>query len=149
MDLTGLGSVADFATSMADRFFPKKMDETEKAGKTLEFIKALEGREASREANQKEVIVAELNQGDLFTKRARPSIIYFGLAVIGLNHVILPWAAWMIVNIFSKTVELPIIELPAEFWYTWGGVCSVYVWGRTKEKSGAKDKLIGMITGNK
>jgi len=149
MDLTGIGSVADFAKDLVERFFPKKMDEKEKLAAIASMTDAIGEREVRVVESKKAVLVAELNQGDNFTKRARPSIVYFGLAVIGLNHVVLPWAAWFLVKVFSVNAELPEIELPTEFWYTWGGVCSVWVWGRSQEKIGAKDKIISLITGGK
>lgn len=149
MDLTGIGTAAKFAGGLMDRFFPKKMDESERASVQVQLTEALEQREAEVVNSQKDVMVAELNQSDNYTKRARPTIVYFGLVVIGLNHVILPWAAWFLVEIYEKTVQLPKIELPTEFWYTWGGVCSVWVWGRSKEKMGSKEKIISMITGSK
>ena len=149
MDLTGVGSVTNFAKGIMDRFWPAKMDEGEKAATQLKLVEALEAREASVISSQKDIIVAEMNQGDTFTKRARPSIVYFGLAAIGLNHVVLPWVAWFAVEIFGKEATLPSIELPTEFWYTWGGVCSIWIWGRSKEKMGSKDKLLSMITGGK
>ena len=147
MDLTGIGSVADFATGIMDRFVPKKMEEGERAKVQVELTKAIQAREASVISSQKDILVAELNQSDNFTKRARPSIVYFGLVAIGLNSVLLPWAAWFMIEIFGKAVELPVIALPEEFWYTWGGVCSVWVWGRSKEKMGANSKIVSMITG--
>jgi hypothetical protein len=30
------------------------------------------------------------------------------------------------------------LELPTEFWYVWGGVCSVWMIGRTIEKTGSE-----------
>lgn len=147
MDLMGLGSIADFAGGLMDRFVPKKMTEGESAQTKVALIEILEKREASVVSSQKDIMVAELNQSDNYTKRARPSIVYFGLAVIGLNHVILPWVGWFLIEILEKTTKLPVIVLPEEFWYTWGGVCSVWVWGRTKEKVGAKNKLISSIVG--
>jgi hypothetical protein len=149
MDLTGLGSVAELAKDMVDRFFPKAMDEAEKAAIQVKMTEAIQAREASVISSQKDIMVAEMNQSDNFTKRARPSIVYFGLAAIGLNHVILPWVAWFMVEILGKTSKLPVIGLPEEFWYTWGGVCSIWIWGRSKEKMGTRDKMISMITGGK
>jgi hypothetical protein len=84
------------------------------------------------------IIVAELNQTDNYTKRARPTIIYAGLSILFINHVVLPWTAWFAINIFDKIAELPLIDLPSEFWLAWGGVCGVYAWGRSKEKIGKK-----------
>ena len=141
--------MADLAKGVINKFFPDKMDEKEKALMQVQLTEAIEAREASVISSQKDIMVAEMNQSDNFTKRARPSIVYFGLVAIGLNHVILPWAAWFTVEIFGKTSKLPVIGLPEEFWYTWGGVCSIWIWGRSKEKMGARDKMVSMITGGK
>lgn len=79
------------------------------------------------------VMVAELNQTDNYTKRARPTVIYGGLLILLINHVLLPWIAY-----FKEGVEkLPTIDLPTEFWLAWGGIVSVYAFGRTREKLNA------------
>jgi hypothetical protein len=81
------------------------------------------------------VVVAELNQGDNYTKRARPTVVYAGLFFIFYCYCLAP---------------LPFlvgeqVSLPAEFWFTWGGVCSVWSIGRTAERikpKGTVDKLL-------
>ena len=73
-----------------------------------------------------EVISAEMAQGDNFTKRARPSVVYWGMALITVHHI---------VNMFSK-----IPSLPDQFWIAWGGVVSVWVVGRSAEKFRGKGK---------
>jgi hypothetical protein len=148
MDLTGLGSVSEFAKGVMDRFFPKKMDEGERAIALTNLTNVLETRESSVRKDQKDIIVAEMNQGDNYTKRARPTIVYFGLVAIGLNHVVLPWVERLAMIFMEKQLNLPPIALPEEFWYTWGGVCSIWIWGRSKEKMGAKNKIVSMITGS-
>ena len=87
-------------------------------------------------------MVAELDQGDNYTKRARPTIAYAGLAFILLDHVLLPY-----ISFFSGR-EVPDITLPADFWYVWGAVCSVWAIGRTMEKRGSMSKVTKMITGS-
>ena len=82
-------------------------------------------------------------QGDAFTKRARPSIVYMGLLFIGLVYVLFP-----IVGYFSKG-ELPKLELPSAFWTVWGDICSVWMIGRPAEKLFDGNKIVGMITGNR
>jgi hypothetical protein len=93
------------------------------------------------------IIVAELKQGDAFTKRARPWIVYSGLILAGLE-VVARYAAWI------TGAELPTVDgqyvtslAPAEFWIGWGAVVSIYSIGRTAEKRGMQNKLLGMITG--
>lgn len=75
-----------------------------------------------------DIMVAELQQTDNYTKRARPTVIYGGLVILAINHVILPWVT------FFQGMVLPAIVLPDAFWIAWGGICGVYAFGRTKEK---------------
>lgn len=89
-----------------------------------------------------EIIKAELAQGDKFTKRARPSIIYAGLIFIGIVHVIVPIIAAM------NGAEQPGIELPDDFWWAWGTVVGVYGAGRTVEKLGVANKYTQAATGS-
>ena len=77
---------------------------------------------------QTKVMVAELQQDDLYTKRARPSVIYIGLGALVLNHILLPWIT------FAFGADVPEIVLPEAFWYAWGGVVGTYAYSRGKEK---------------
>lgn len=87
------------------------------------------------------VMQAEMQSGDSYTKRARPTVVYFGLVAIGLNYVVGPWLAYLV------GVTPPTIELPEQFWMTWGGVCAVWFIGRSAERRGAQNQVIKMITG--
>jgi len=150
-------TAAGFATGIVERIWPKKMDDTAKAETVLEIQKLIEARDQVLITSQKEIIVAELQQGDTFTKRARPMIVYVGLGAIVFNHVFLPfvnriveWITILRTDVLPDAfVTLSKINLPEEFWYVWGGVCSVYALGRTAEKRGARNALIGWVTGNK
>lgn len=101
-------------------------------------VKAMEAESAVVNA-QKDIIVAEMQQTDWFTKRARPSIVYAGLIFIFLVHVILPY-----ISFFTKST-VPSIEMPTDFWYVWGAVCSVWFVGRTMERTNPKSKLSKVI----
>lgn len=95
---------------------------------------------------QRDVIAAELAQDDAYTKRARPTLVYAGLAVLLLNHVALPWLAY-----FSGHA-VPSIELPAEFWWGWTGVVGAWAIGRSVEKKAKIDgrtprRLTRLVTG--
>ena len=74
------------------------------------------------------VMIAELNQDDNYTKRARPTVLYAGIIIMLINNVILPWISYF------KGLQIPPINLPSEFWLAWGGIASVYSFGRSKEK---------------
>ncbi|SDU27019.1 holin family protein [Desulfobacula phenolica] len=143
MDLTGIGSVADFAGDLVKRFFPMKMTDAEKAQAQMNLQGMLQEREASLVESQKSIIVSEMQQADRFTKRARPSIVYAGLLFILLVHVLFPIAA------FFTARPMPTLTLPTEFWWAWSGVCGVWVIGRTAEKRGVAGKLVNMISGGK
>ena len=143
MDIPGIGSVADFASGLLDRFWPKKMTEAEKKELQAKLTNAIEERDVHRDKIKAEVIKAELSQGDTYTKRARLTVVYMGLFFIFLVHVIFPIAA------FFFQQKMPTLSLPGEFWYTWGGVCSVWMIGRTMERTGASNNILSAITGSK
>ena len=97
---------------------------------------------ATTELNSRaEIIKAEMSSGDNFTKRGRPMVLYAGLAMICIIHVIMPIIAWALGKV------PPELTLPEQFWWAWGTVVSVYSAGRSAEKMGAKNKLTSMITG--
>ena len=154
LDLTGLGSVAALAKSVVERFLPEKMSDGDKAAATLQLQELLQKREDAVIEAKRSIIVAEMNQGDNFTKRARPMIVYAGLAFIGLVHVIFPIAAWMALLLTGKPLaNMPELVLPTSFWTAWGGVTSIWVIGRSAEKKGVNDanleKVVRLITGSK
>jgi hypothetical protein len=141
MLLTGIKSVSELAKGIIDRIWPPEADANEKLKAQVQIEAMLQQRENLLVDSTREIIVAEMNQGDSYTKRARPTIVYSGLAFIFLVHVFFPIAA------FFTGEAMPEISLPAEFWWTWGGVCSVWVYGRSMEKRGSHDKLTKLITG--
>ena len=95
--------------------------------------------------SRKEIIKAEMAQGDLFTKRARPTIIYVGLLFIFIVHVILPVVAYIS---GTPAENMPMINLPSEFWWAWGTVVSVYGAGRSAEKMGISNTITNLATGS-
>jgi hypothetical protein len=114
----------------------------------MEMEKILQQRDAEIEETiraelsaKERILVAELQQGDNYTKRARPTVVYAGLAFIFLNYCIVP-----VVQSFGSTTVEPF-ALPTEFWVAWGGIVSTWVVGRSAEKRGARNKVVSMITG--
>ncbi len=160
-DISGLGSVADFAGDVMKRIFPEKMSEAERAQKTLDLQGMLQHREDNLISSKTEIMVAEAQQGDNYTKRARPSIVYGGLAFIAIVHVIFPIITKTIVlccllvapekltpEVMTAIKSYMDLSLPVAFWTAWGGTVSIYSLGRSAEKRGIKNKLVGLITGN-
>ena len=120
----------------------------EKQDFKLKFETLLQQRDSAieqtirAELNAKmQVVRAELLQGDTYTKRARPTVIYFGLLVIFFNYCLVP-----LVQTFMGT-ELQPFALPTEFWFAWGGIVSTYAIGRSAEKRGARGRVVTAVTG--
>jgi len=143
MDLTGLGSIADLAKGVLDKIWPPSADPNEKLKAQAELERMLNEREGKVIEAQKSIIVAEMAQGDSYTKRARPTIVYAGLGFIFMVHVVLPMLS------FFKGTSMPSLSLPEEFWWAWTGVCGIWVIGRSFEKRGAEGAVISAITGGK
>ena len=116
----------------------------------LEVEKLIAARDESLEstlrtelAAKERVLVAELQQGDNFTKRARPAVVYTGLAYIGINYVVSPLVAAI------GGYEMATMELPTQFWAAWGGIVATWCIGRSFEKAGVKNKVVQGITGSR
>ncbi len=147
MGIPLIGGIIKALSGVADKFIrtPEEKDAFE-----LEASKLIQARDSEIEQtlraemqSKERVLVAELTQGDSYTKRARPTVVYAGLVIVFLNHIVLPWVAHFIGNV------VPEIEIPAMFWTAWGGICATWVIGRTLEKRGSENKLVSLITGSK
>jgi hypothetical protein len=89
-----------------------------------------------RELEAKEkIIVAEMAQGDTFTKRARPMVVYAGLFMFFFNSSLMP--------LFGG----PQLDLPADFVYAWAGVVGMWSIGRSAERIGARNRVTQVATG--
>lgn len=155
---SGAGDFIEKMGGVVDRFVTTK---GEKAEFMLEMEKLLQQRDTEIETTirkeldaAKDVIVAELQQGDNYTKRARPTIIYTGLAMYVLNSVVFPKLA-VFAALFSdpelqKIVidALQPVDIPSSFAIAWGGIVSIYAGGRTLEKRGARNAMTQAMTGN-
>ncbi|WP_292999601.1 holin family protein [Nevskia sp.] len=126
------GDLVDKIAGAADRFITT---DGERNQYRLETEKVLQARDSEIEQSlraeltvRERIMVAELQQDDTFTKRARPAVVYVGLAVIVFNYCLAPMIAWTV----GKTP--PVFNLPEEFWYAWGGILGLYTFGRSMEK---------------
>lgn len=147
-----LGGLADKVAGIVDRF---KLTDDEKAQIHLEVERLamqtsteIELTHRAEMQAKERIMVAELQQGDVWTKRARPTVIFFGLAVIGWNYSLVP-VLWPLLQHFMDGLPaLGTMELPEWFWIAWGGIVGTYSIGRTLEKRGASNNLVRAITGN-
>ena len=145
------GSVSSFVQSVgevADRFIQTPED---KAKFAIELERLLQQRDSEIEQTirtelqaKERMLVAELNQDDNYTKRARPTVVYAGLGFIFLNYVAFP-----LVALLADAPAEPLADLPAEFWMAWGGICSSWVIGRSMEKRGMRNPVVSAVTGKK
>lgn len=143
----GITEVVSTVGDVVDRFTLTKEEKQEFKLEMQSSLMKLEGEleETYRKEldARQEIIKAEMAQGDLYTKRARPTIVYAGMLFIFFVYVLVPVIAYI-----SGASEMPKIELPNEFWWAWGTVVGVYGVGRTAEKMGVTNKLTNFITGS-
>lgn len=143
----GIGDVIGKAGDIVDEFH---LSGEEKQKFKLKLESLLQKRDSEVEATirtelqaKERVLVAELNQSDNYTKRARPTVVYAGLLFIVLNYSLVP-----LIQIFTHLPVAPF-QLPFEFWAGWSGIVTTWVIGRSAEKRGTRSKLASLITGNK
>ena len=144
---SGIGALAEKIGGVVDRFVHSK-DEQAEFKLAMEALLQQAGSELEQtmraELGAKErVMVAELTQGDNYTKRARPTLIYAGLLIIAWNYSAVPFLGAVM------NISVPFMPLPAEFWYAWGGAVATWSIGRTMERRGSKNNLVSLVTGNK
>ena len=139
----GIEPLYNVVRDILDRIWPKQATEQEKAEVAMKMTEMLQTREDELLRVQRDILVAELAQGDVWTKRARPSVIYFGLFVIFIVHVAFPIVSWYSSN------TMPPLSLPEPFWWAWTGIAGAWIVGRSFEKRGAETELIKLVTGSK
>ena len=147
------GGVGDVVEKVGDTIDKFHLSGEEKQAFKLELQRTLLQRESEIEQTirknleaKERILVAELQQGDNYTKRARPTVVYFGLLMIALNYFLVP----AVILISGKDV-IPedFFKLPGEFWAAWGGIVATWAVGRSFEKANSSNKFSRMITGNK
>jgi len=132
--------VVDKVGGVVDKFH---LSGEEKQKSKLELEALLQKRDAEIEETirtemmtKERILVTELQQGDNYTKRARPTVVYAGLGFIFFNYCL--------VTVLGGNN----LELPPEFWYGWSGIVATWSVGRTFEKRGASNSVIRTITGS-
>ena len=104
------------------------------ADKSLSIIdKAVTDKDKKAEIAH-DLVSSEMASGSAFVRNARPMIIYMGLFVI-LSEVF-GVRLWILSNLSnSKTLIKHSTALMEYFLFTWSGVVSVYIGGRSFEKA--------------
>lgn len=152
---SGASEVLNGVSNIIGKF---KMSPNEKESFKLQLESLLQKRDQEIEETYRqevqaksEIIKAELSQGDNYTKRARPTVVYMGLffillEIFGVRHLVLS-------NIYLDPIMLKAMIVQSDsifnsFLLTWGGVVGVYGIGRSFEKTGKRNQLTGIITGS-
>jgi len=147
-----IGDIIDVSKWLVDKFFPDDATNEQKAAASIALAAEIQKRDEAKAA----IITAEMNQGDNFTKRARPMVVYAGLVMITINYVIFPLIGRFTLMYGSVDEAIAVgniiapLSLPGEFWAAWGGIVSTWVLGRSYEKHGNQGnlgKLASLITG--
>jgi len=150
------GSLIDSIAGAADRFITTG---DERDAHKLKVAALIAARDSELEQTfrveidaKARTIEAEMQFGDNYTKRARPSVVYFGLVAIGWNYVLLP-TILRLAALFTANVDFSELELPTQFWVAWGGICATWFIGRTAEYRAVKagnepNRLTRLITGS-
>lgn len=135
----GLGSLVKEIGGIVDQFHVSDQEKaeikvklTEAANRQAEVMQ--QGVQARFEAVTR-IIQAEMAQGDTYTKRARPTVVYAGLVLFGVQVVAQFWG-----------IQL---QVPPDFTYAWAGVVGVWMIGRSYEKAkGGPSKASSIVTGS-
>lgn len=88
------------------------------------------------------IMIAEMNQEDNYTKRARPTIVYAGLVMFFLD-----FAVRILAYFLYPDLPQPSGFMEVAFTAAWASVTGVYSIGRTAEKRGVNNRAISAITG--
>lgn len=145
----GITEVVDSVGNIVDRFTLSKEEKQEfkleMQSRLMKMESELEETYRTELESRSDIIKAEMAQGDKYTKRARPTIVYGGMVFIFFVYVLIPLIAYIG---GTPPAEMPQIELPGEFWWAWGTVVGVYGIGRSAEKMGVTNQITQFMTGS-
>jgi hypothetical protein len=145
----GFGTLVEQVGGVVDKFH---LSREEKQKFKLELESLLHKRESEMESTlrsqmqaKERILVAELQQGDSYTKRARPTVVYVGLLFIFFNYCLVP----LLVHLFGNRQAAFQMDLPGGFWAGWSGIVATWSVGRTFEKRGSHNRWTRAITGSR
>lgn len=149
----GLVNIGKGIADIVDKF---KLTPDEKAQFELQMETLLQKATSELEQTMRtelqakeRILVAELTQGDSYTKRARPTVVYGGLVFIAINYVLAPILMWFAIQVSGVQMpEFPTLDLPPEFWYGWSGIVATWTVSRTMERRGVANNLVSIVTGS-
>lgn len=134
----GLGGLVKEIGGIVDQFHVSKEEKTQlqialedAANRQFEII---ERSVQARYAAVAKVIESEMAQGDNYTKRARPTVVYAGLFFFFLESI--------------GPLLGAELKISPDFTYAWAGVVGVWMVGRSYEKVKGPGEKSRWVTGN-
>ncbi|KKK80638.1 hypothetical protein LCGC14_2821490 [marine sediment metagenome] len=136
------------AVGLADKFIRTPDEKAEYERDMLELVQARDTeieQTLRTEIQAKErILVAELQQGDKFTKRARPSLVYMGLLFALVETIV----RTVLMLRGQSMPEGMTTVVPPQFWAAWTGVTGAWVIGRSAERRGSQNRVVAALTGS-
>jgi hypothetical protein len=138
MDLTGVGSLADFAGKILDRLSP---DPTVKAQQQLELAKMTQNGELAQLAADTDIIKGQLaiNQEEaknasIFVSGGRPFVIWICACALGYATILEPVARFVATVIYHYSGAFPAIDTMLTFQVLGGllGLSGMRSWEKGK-----------------
>lgn len=134
----GVGELVESVGNVIDKFHTSDSEKAEAKLKVEQVITqrmaVIEQSIQARFAMVQGVIESEMKSGNGYTKNARPTIVYTGLLI----HLI---------NAIGPMFGLAAVDVDPNFTYVWGGVCGVWIVGRSAERMGMGNRATKAITG--
>lgn len=126
-----LGPLIKEGSKMIDKLTLTKEEKEEFklkfAGLANEQERQIQETIRQKDKSTAQIITAEVQQDDKYTKRARPTVIYVGILLIIWAYAVIP----VLNNQFDWEIAH---EIPNFFWQAWAAIVSVYAGGRSLEK---------------
>lgn len=149
----GRGILGDSIGKIVEHYFPDKNKQDEIKNELMKIVAEkdamVEQTLVSEIENKTKVMVAEIQSGDKYTSRARPTVVYAGIVMFVLAYIVLPFLAWLILLLAPAGTPALALTIPPDFMFAWAGVVGVYSFGRTMEKRGNGSAATQIITGQK
>jgi len=115
MDITGIGSIADFASKVIDKIFPDK-DKAEQV--KLEMFKAQQQGDLQEAQNAFQLAVQQIatnieeaKNGSVFVSGWRPAVGWVCASALAYNYVIMPLAYWTVKCFSPAAPAMPALDI--------------------------------------
>lgn len=149
----GTARIIDSVSGVVDEFYTTEAEHAEaelkKEKLKIEIRKIVQAEKTQIEKtvrksmeSRERIIVAEMQSGDSYTRRARPTIVYVALAAIVFNYCVIPTIQTL------AGVGLEPFELPQEFWWAFSACIGVWSAGRSAERIVGRNRVSDVIAGN-